>query len=118
MPPHERVNKTIRKELTPIERAKLIGRRDAGQTFIEIHQDTSVPLSTIKSTIKRQNGDQLKSRPRQRPRKTTVRLDRQIVREALKDRDQTLQELNNNVCPDITPHATTSSKRKEYTKVA
>jgi hypothetical protein len=101
MPQQQRVNKTARKELSPIDRAMIIGRRDAGQTFLKIHQDTGVPLTTIKDTIKRRNNDQLKSLPRQCPRKTSARKDRQIIRSARTDRDQILAELNINVCPDI-----------------
>jgi hypothetical protein len=43
--------KTSRHELTPIERAYLVGRHDAGESFDKIFQQTDVPKSTIASII-------------------------------------------------------------------
>src|SRR5438046_7504409 len=47
-----RQHKTNRHELTPIERAYLVGRHDAGESFGHISSETSVPKSTIIDTVK------------------------------------------------------------------
>ena len=43
--------KTSRHELTPIERAYLLGRRDAGESFGQISCETGVPKTTVVNTV-------------------------------------------------------------------
>jgi hypothetical protein len=44
-------HKTSRHELTPVERAYLVGRHDAGDSFDKISNQMGIPKSTIADTI-------------------------------------------------------------------
>ena len=69
-------HKTSRHELTPVERAYLVGKHDAGESFGQISHETSIPKSTVVDTVqnvkKRGNTNSL---PRSRPCKTDLRDD-------------------------------------------
>jgi transposase len=97
--------KTDRRELTPVERAYLVGRHDAGQSFGQISQETGTPKSTVVDTIHNaQKRDQLNSLPRARPRKTDARTDRKLRREVRKtpeSRRKLLAEIEANFQPHI-----------------
>jgi transposase len=69
-------------QLTPYERAKLIGRREAGQSLDQIAKETRTPKSTVKSTIdKAEYRYEGESQPRSgRPVEYTERDERILLR--------------------------------------
>jgi transposase len=76
---------TTRRELTPIERAYLVGRHDAGESSRQISHETGVPKSTVIDTIHNaKECGHTNSLPCSRPRKTDIRDDRILRREAKK----------------------------------
>jgi hypothetical protein len=78
-------HKTSRHELTPTERAYLVGRHDAGDSFDKISHQTGIPKSTIADTIHNtQQRGTTESLPRSAPRKTDIRADRRLYREVHK----------------------------------
>ena len=97
--------KTTRHELDPIERAYLVGRRDAGESFGQISRETGVPKSTVIDTVQNtKKRSYTKSLPRARPRKTDVRDDRILLREVRKGpqaRRMPLAELQANIQPPL-----------------
>ena len=77
--------KAKRHELNPVERAYLIGRHDAGESFDKISHETGVPKTTIVDTFQNaENRGSTISLPRARPRKTDLRDDRILCREVRK----------------------------------
>jgi hypothetical protein len=69
--------KTSRRELTPAERAYLVGRREAGESFGKISDRTGIPKTTIQSVVKNaQKRDTTESLPCAGPRKTDIRTER------------------------------------------
>jgi hypothetical protein len=79
MPPKP---KTDRRELTPIERAYLVGRRDAGESFDQISRETGVPKTTVIDTVHNtKKRGSTESLPRGGPRKTDARTNRRLFRE-------------------------------------
>jgi hypothetical protein len=97
--------KTSRRELTPAERAYLVDRRDAGESFDKIFKETGVHKTTIQNTVKNaQQRNTTKSLPRADPRKTNTRTERQLYREARKsaaNRRVPLKELAINFQPQL-----------------
>jgi transposase len=95
--------KTTRHELSPVERAYLVGRRDAGESFGQISQETGVPKSTVIDTVKNTNErGNTQSLPRGPSRKTDIRDDWILRREARKSpqaRRVPLAELQANFQP-------------------
>jgi hypothetical protein len=78
--------KTIRRELTPVERAYIVGRHDAGESLGKISKKTGIPKSTVGDTIyNNQKRGTIESLPRAGPRKTDIRTDRKLCREVRKD---------------------------------
>ena len=95
--------KTTHHELSSIQRAYLVGRHDTGESFGQISQETGVPKSTVIDTIKntKKRGN-TQSLPRGPSRKTDVRDDRILKREARKSpqaRRLPLAELQANFQP-------------------
>ena len=89
-------------QLTPAQRGRICGRRDAGQTPFEIYKDTGIPLRTIERTLAREKlYPNLKNLPHGAKQKTTKRDDRRLCRGALKDRKQTLEQLRADTIPQI-----------------
>ena len=78
--------KTTRHELSSVERAYLVGRHDAGESFGQISHETGIPKTTIVDTIhnatERGNTNSL---PRPHPRKTDARTDRRLCRDTRRD---------------------------------
>ena len=93
----QRVEKNRRRELSPTMRAYLKGRHDAGESYGKISHTTGVPKTTIQSIVAATHQIKYKSARPGRPRETSIRTDRAIVRAALSDRRQTLGELSVNV---------------------
>ena len=97
--------KTTRHELDPIERAYLVGRRDAGESFGQISRETGVPKSTVIDTVQNtKKRSYTKSLPCARPRKTDVRDDRILLREVRKGPQacrMPLAELQANIQPPL-----------------
>jgi hypothetical protein len=80
-------NKTNRHELTPVERAYLVGRRKAGESFGHISSETGVPKTTVIDTIKNTSErGTTTSLPQGRPCKTDPRDERILHHEARKGR--------------------------------
>ncbi len=76
---------TTRRELSPIERAYLVGRHDAGESSHQISHETGVPKSTVIDTIHNTaERGHTNSLPRSRPRKTDLRDNHILWREARK----------------------------------
>ena len=79
-----RVHKTSRKELSPLERAKIWGRYDNGETRNSLAVRFNRSYSTIASFIERcekQDKPDFKSKPRYiPPKKTSDRDDRALLR--------------------------------------
>jgi len=92
--------KTSRRELTPAERAYLVGRHDAGQSLGKISNETSIPKSTVQSVVENaQKRDTTESLPRTGPRKTDARTERRLLQEVRKNatsRRVPLKELSTN----------------------
>ena len=108
--------KTTRHGFDPIERAYLVGRRDAGESFGQISRETGVPKSTVIDTVQNtKKWTYTKSLPRARPRKTDVRDDRILLREVRKGpqaRRMPLAELQANIQPPLS-HSTIQRCLKE-----
>jgi len=97
--------KTTRHELSSVERAYLVGRHDAGESFGQISHETGIPKTTIVDTVhnatERGNTNSL---PRPHPRKTDARTDRRLCRDTRRDpstRRIPLAELQVNFQPSI-----------------
>jgi hypothetical protein len=98
--------KTNHCELSPIKRAYLMGRHDAGESFVQISRETGVPKSTVidtvQNTTKRGHTNSL---PRGRPPcKTDLRDERILHREVTKGpqaRRMPLAELQANFQPSL-----------------
>jgi hypothetical protein len=97
--------KTSRRELTPAERAYLVGRHDAGESFGKISKTTKIPKSTLIDTIQNaKKGESTESLPRAASRKTDVRDNRRLYRETRKgpkSRRAPLGELQANFQPQL-----------------
>ena len=97
--------KTNRHELTPIERAYLLGRRDAGESFGQISCETGVPKTTVVDTVRKaKERGNTNSLPHSHPRKTDLRDDRILCREVRKNpraRRMPLAELQANFQPHL-----------------
>jgi len=110
-------HKTSRHELTPIERAYLIGRHDASESFNHISHETGVPKTTVINTVQNaKTQSTTNSLPRSRPRKTDVRDDRILCREARKGpraRRIPLAAFQANIQPCLS-HSTISRRLKEH----
>jgi Transposase len=98
-------HKTSRHELTPVERAYLVGRHDAGDSFDKISDQTGIPKSTIADTIHNaQERSTTKSLPRTGPCKTDARTDRRLYHEVHKGRQGCrvpFKELQSNFQPQL-----------------
>jgi hypothetical protein len=97
--------KTSRRELTPVERAYLMGRHDAGESFDQISHKTGIPkttiVDTVHNTIERGNTNSL---PRTHPRATDMRTDHRLCRDTRRNpsaRRIPLAELQANFQPSI-----------------
>jgi len=100
-----RQHKTNCHELTPIERAYLVGRHDAGESFGHISSETGVPKSTIIDTVKNASEhSDTKSLPRGGQRKSDLRDNRILCREVRKGpqaRRMPFAELQANIQPQL-----------------
>jgi hypothetical protein len=100
-----RQHKTSRHELTPIERAYLVGRCDAGESFGHISSETGVPKTTVIDTVKNASErGTTTSLPRGGPCKTDIRDERILRREARKGpqaRRIPLAQLQHNIQPPL-----------------
>src|SRR5256886_6042415 len=97
--------KMTRHELSPIERAYLVGKHDAGESFGQISRETDVPKSTVTDTLQNtEERSHTQSLPHTRPRKTDIRDDRILLREGRKGphaRRMPLAELQANIQPPL-----------------
>lgn len=100
---HQR--KTNRHELRPTERAYLVGRHDAGESFGHISSETGIPKTTVIDTVKKASErGTTTSLPRGGPRKTDLRDEHILCREAKKGfqaRRIPLAQLQLNIQPSL-----------------
>jgi transposase len=96
-------NHRIRKELTPTQRAQIVGAAKCGQTITQIAKTFGIPIPTVQSTIERDPQRQdYQSRPgRGRPSKTTVREVTSIVNYVRANPKHTYTQIRQNVAPLI-----------------
>src|SRR5438067_311956 len=94
--------KMTRRELSPIERAYLVGRHDAGESFGQISRETDVPKSTVIDTL--QNTEErghTQSLPLSLQAETGIRDDRILLRDGPQARRMPLAELQANIQPPL-----------------
>jgi hypothetical protein len=99
--------KTKRREYTIAQKAEWFGRFKSGASTHLIAQEFGIPQKTVSFNIRKalKNNDFTNSPRSGRPRKTTDRDDRTLIREAIKKggkgRRQPLAEINQNVMPHV-----------------
>ncbi len=102
MPRAPRVPKTDRKELTPNQRAEILGAHKMGKLPAEIASRFGYKLNTVCNTIDRApERDENKSQPRGRPRATLPEMDQALAECAVVAPGIPLQELSHNLAPNI-----------------
>lgn len=107
MPRQPRVPKTPRKELTPNERAEIIGAYRVGTKLAEIATILGHNIKTVYNTIRvapeRENNV---SKARGRHRKTTAETDELLAKTAIVAPTIPLRELNQNIVPTLSKRTT------------
>ncbi len=112
---NSRAPKTSRRELTPAQRAEIIGAHRLGVTAPEIAARLGYKQPTVYYTLRMaEKREDNKSRPRGGPRKTDAEKDKLLAEVAMAAPTQPLRDLNRNVVPEVSVR-TVQRRLKEKT---